>query len=246
MITHLLLDFDGTLFDTEPVALPSLIARFNELFAAELRAGGHKPLTLAGFMRDFHGLSRQSLAAALERHYGFSVPLAALYDDRERRIVEAYADHSGGIPIAQGLADALEALVARGLTPAVVSNNPVGRALAAIRHASDPEAGTRLLTLLRANFFEAGARPKPSADVYLTAMRALRVRPEHAAAVEDSAAGIAAARAAGIAMVFGFTGFAEDGEAAARALLAAGAIATFNDWREAEGTIGQVFRVSLP
>jgi len=67
MITHLLLDFDGTLFDTEPVALPSLIARFNELFAAELRAGGHKPLTLAGFMRDFHGLSRQSLAAALER-----------------------------------------------------------------------------------------------------------------------------------------------------------------------------------
>lgn len=237
MITHLLLDFDGTLFDTEPVALPSLIARFNELFAAELRAGGHKPLTLAGFMRDFHGLSRQSLAAALERHYGFAVPLTALYEDRERLLVEAYADHAGGIPIAPGLADALEALVRHGLVPAVVSNNPVGRALAAIRHASDPVAGLRLLRLVQANFFEAGARPKPSPDVYLTALHALRVSPENAAAVEDSAAGVKAARAAGIEKVYGFMGFAADSDRTAEALPAAGAIATFRHWREAEGTI---------
>lgn len=246
MTTHLLLDFDGTLFDTEPVALPSLIARFNALFAAELRASGHKPLTLAGFMRDFHGLSRQSLAAALERHYGFAVPLAALYEDRERLIVEAYADHPDGIPIAPGLADALEALARSGLALAIVSNNPVGRALAAIRHPSDAEAAMRLLRLVQANFFEAGARPKPSPDVYLTALHALRVPPENTVAVEDSAAGVAAARAAGIGKVYGFTGFAADSDAAGQALLAAGAVATFRHWREAEGTILAASRVSPP
>jgi HAD superfamily hydrolase (TIGR01509 family) len=233
MITHLLLDFDGTLFDTEPVALPSLIARFNALFSVELREGGLEPLDLAGFMRDFHGLSRQSLAAALERHYGFAVPLAALYEDRERLIVEAYADHPGGIPIAPGLADALEALARRGLTPAIVSNNPVGRALAAIRHASDAEAGLRLLRFVQANFFEAGARPKPSPDVYRTALHALRVRPEAAMAVEDSAAGVRAARAAGIEKVFGFTGFAADRRKAQSALRDAGAVAVFDAWNEA-------------
>jgi HAD superfamily hydrolase (TIGR01509 family) len=48
---------------------------------------------------------------------------------------------------------------------------------------------------------DAVARKKPAPDIYLEVLRRLKVRPDHAVAFEDSAAGVEAASRAGLAVV---------------------------------------------
>ena len=76
-------------------------------------------------------------------------------------------------------------------------------------------------------------RSKPYPDVYLQALADLDVSPEQALAIEDSVAGVRAARAAGV-LTIGNTNFVGDGEraATARELQLAGALAVFSSWTE--------------
>ncbi|MEZ5814648.1 MAG: HAD-IA family hydrolase [Alphaproteobacteria bacterium] len=65
-------------------------------------------------------------------------------------------------------------------------------------------------------------RPKPAPDLFLFACEKMQVEPANALVIEDSVAGVAAARAAGI-HVLGFTGTAHDKENHAEMLKNAGA-----------------------
>ena len=62
-------------------------------------------------------------------------------------------------------------------------------------------------TLFAPNIFSAAevAEGKPAPDLFLFAARAMGARPEDCLVIEDSVAGVAAARAAGMT-VFGFVG----------------------------------------
>ena len=92
-------------------------------------------------------------------------------------------------------------------------------------------SGNRLRDHVRAQHFSAAevAQGKPSPDLFLFAARARGAAPEDCLVIEDSVAGIAAARAAGMT-VFGFVGaslFSQLNEGAD--LTAAGAELIFDD-----------------
>jgi HAD superfamily hydrolase (TIGR01509 family) len=223
-MTWLLIDFDNTMMATEQYALPSLIERFNALYGGAIS----HPLTIEEFKTHFHGQAREVLCENLSRHFGISVDCPLLYESREWRMMQHLQSVPGGIPMAPGIIQALAALAKDGWEFAFVSNNPIQRAMAAMRFAANGR-GADLARLFGCNFFEAGDVQKPKPDIYLRAMEQLATRPEDCVAVEDSVSGAAAAIGAGI-LTFGFTGFADRG--AGEKLLAAGCAATFPDWRD--------------
>ena len=110
---------------------------------------------------------------------------------------------------------------------AVVTNNPLERAMAALRAARKGAESThidKLLNLIGPNWFEAGEVQKPKPDVYLRAMKQLGISTEACFAIEDSITGVKAARAAGI-LTLGYTGISSVD------LTPAGAFACFKDWK---------------
>jgi beta-phosphoglucomutase len=172
-VKALLLDFNGTLSDDEPL----LCRIFQELFA---EAG--RPLTepeyydrLAGFSdreivrmwlgRDDPGLVERKIARYRELADGSTVPAEA------REAVHAAAE-AVAVAVVSGSARAEvePVLAAAGLTDVV----------RLIVSADDIE------------------RSKPDPEGYLLALRRLGLGPDDAVAVEDSEAGVAAAKAAGI------------------------------------------------
>jgi HAD superfamily hydrolase (TIGR01509 family) len=89
-----------------------------------------------------------------------------------------------------GVRDALQRVT---LPAAVVSNSRTARVNASVRRAGLQQIfGERIFSA------EQVARPKPYPDVYLFAAKALGVEPARCIVVEDSVAGLNAARAAGM------------------------------------------------
>jgi beta-phosphoglucomutase-like phosphatase (HAD superfamily) len=72
---------------------------------------------------------------------------------------------------------------------------------------------------------------KPAPDLFLFAANEMGVPPERCVVIEDSLAGIAGARAAGMT-VFGFCGGSHCGDGHAETLRAAGADLTFADMHQ--------------
>lgn len=223
----LLIDFDNTMMATEQFALPSLIDRFNALYGDNLAT----PLTLAVFKQHFHGQSRDVLCDNLSKHFNIKVDFTTLYADREWIMMQHLQAVPGGIPMAPHLVETLTALRdSRGMAAALVSNNPVQRALCAMRYAANQQ-GDALAALLGTRLFEAGERQKPLPDPYLRAMAQLGVAAADCIVIEDSVTGTRAGVAAGVT-TYGFTGFADDKEELARSLRDAGCRAVFDDWKD--------------
>jgi HAD superfamily hydrolase (TIGR01509 family) len=222
----LFLDFDNTLMATEQYALPSLIARFNTLYAKQ--AG--KELTLTDFKHYFHGQARETLCDNLSQHFQITVDYQALYDAREWRIMQHLQQLTEGVPMAPHLIETLQDLIKQGAILSLVSNNPVQRALCAMRFASNQQ-GEVLAGLFGTRYFEAGEVQKPKPDVYLRAMSQLAAEPTRSFAVEDSLTGASAALAAGLT-TFAFTGFADNPNELAKSLLQMGCADVVTDWRE--------------
>ncbi len=221
----LLLDFDNTIMATEKLMLPSLIDRFNGLYGDKIA----KPLTLSDFHRYFQGQVRESLCAKMSEHYGIQVDYKTLFDSRDWRVMQHMQGLERGIEIAPGLMQALTVLRDKGWRFAVVSNNSVGRCVAAMRFAEDG-LGNDLLHFFGTALFEAGDVHKPHPDPYLRAMEQLRIDPKECIIVEDSVTGAQSGRAAGVP-VYGYTGLAENPQEQQEKLMAAGCVACFDDWR---------------
>jgi beta-phosphoglucomutase-like phosphatase (HAD superfamily) len=231
LVACLLLDFDGTLFDTERSAVPSLIERFNSIHASALSASDRMPLTTTLFDRKFRGMARQGLCAALAQHYEFPVDCEELYRDRDARVIASYAELVSGVPIAPNVVQALHTIKGFGWEFGVVSNNSVARARAAMLHASDRDLGMALFDLLGMRIWEATNLLKPDPDVYLRAVHGMRTVPQNCVAVEDSVVGVRSARAAGIATL-GYLGFSRNAEESRADLLDAGCSAVLSDFAE--------------
>lgn len=218
------IDFDNTMMATETKALPSLVKRFNVLYGKKLK----QPLTLDQFNQLFHGLARQSLCIELSKFYGIAVSPDELYADREWHIMQIYAEE--GVQMAPNILSAFEELSASGTVFSLVSNNPVQRALAAMRYATNHE-GNKLASFFCTRFFESGDKPKPLPDVYWHAVAQVKADIRQSFAVEDSITGIRAAVAAGL-RTYGYVGLAENPKAMAEKLLEYGALAVFEDWKD--------------
>jgi len=219
-------DFDNCMMETEKHALPSLIARFNNLYGKQLE----EPLTLDVFKTHFKGMARESLCAKMSEHFGITVDCATLYDKREPRMMQHMKQIDGGIVMAPGLLESMYGLKDRAVQFAFVSNNPIQRGLAAMRCA-DNGRGTELAHMFGANFFEAGDVQKPKPDVYLMAMEQLDTDTADCFAVEDSLTGAAAAIDAGI-VTFGYTGFCSNPEQDGKKLVEKGCLFHFDNWAD--------------
>lgn len=222
----LFLDFDNTMMATEQYAVPSLIARFNALYA---KTAGRE-LTLYEFKQHFHGQARETLCQHLSEHFGISVDYPLLYDAREARMMEYLQSLPQGIPMAPNLIETLTSLSEDGMVLSFVSNNPIQRALCAMRFASNQQ-GDALARLFGTRYFEAGTEQKPAPEVYLRAMKQVGAEPAKSFAVEDSVTGAKSAIAAGLT-TFAYTGFAENAAELSEKLLVLGCKEAFDDWRQ--------------
>ena len=199
-------DCDGVLVDSEGIA--------QDVTARALRKVG-LDFTPAEIRRRYLGLRFDAFQRDVEAEIGRPLP-PGFRGGEARAMLSAL--RRGLHPIL-GIEEALAGLSA---PICVASSSPMERVRVSLR-----------LTGLDAHFsphvFSADDVPrgKPAPDIFLHAARAMRVSPEDCLVIEDSVAGITAARAAGM-RAFGFAGgshFVEEGQR--RALGAAGAEETF-------------------
>lgn len=207
-IRHLLLDCDGVLVDSEPIAVEVEIQLLHELGVA---ADAH-------FIEEhFVGKDLSAIRELLGTRFGVALPpdFDALH---ARRMIEAFA---GRLQVVAGLAGALADIA---LSKSVVSNSPRERVLYSIRVAGIAHHfGDRVHAA-----DDPGLRPKPWPDLYLAGAAHAGLAPAECLAVDDSPSGVRAAVAAG-ARVLGFTGTARDPVLHSAKLMAAGAHATESD-----------------
>lgn len=179
----LLLDFNGTLSDDEPV----LLRIFTELFSAHL--GWHMP------PHDYYArLAGHSDREIVEAVVGEQAPgdpglVPRLLDARRRRYADLVAD-APTIPAQTG--DLLDTAAAAGVALGVVTGAQRADVDVALAAAGLSERFAVVVTE------EDVRRGKPDPEGYTRAAALLGVRPDRTVAVEDSVAGIRAARAAGM------------------------------------------------
>ena len=182
MVAAVIFDNDGLMLDTEQAwtrAETALFAAHGVAFTLE-----HK--------RDMLGSSRAIAAAKMERHLGLPGRGEALMDELHALVMD---ELKRGAPPMPGAVTLLGALRERGVPVALASNSVATFVERALAGAGLTDAFDAILTADRV------ARPKPAPDVYLAAAEALGAVPERCVAMEDSQTGVAAARAAGMAVV---------------------------------------------
>lgn len=207
-IRHLLLDCDGVLVDSEPIAV--------EVEVAMLREAGI-PADAAMIDEHFVGKDLTAMIAIVRDLFGVTLP-PSFEADHGRRTLAAFA---GRLQAVRGLPEALAAIP---LGKSVVSNSVRERVLYSIGVAGiAPHFGERVHAA-----GDPGLRPKPWPDLYLAAARTAGVDPADCLVVEDSASGVRAGVAAG-ARVLGFTGTAHDPVLHSAKLREAGAERTESD-----------------
>jgi len=172
-VRALLLDFNGTLSDDEPV----LCRIFQELFAEE-----GKPLTEEEYYDRLAGFSDREI---VRMWLGRDDPALV-----ERKI-DRYRQLADGSTVDREAREAVRE-AAEAAAVAVVS----GSARAEIEPVLDAAGLTDAITLVVSS--EDVARSKPDPEGYLIALHLLGIDSSEAAAVEDSEAGVAAAKAAGL------------------------------------------------
>ncbi len=173
-------DCDGVLVDSEPIS--------NRVLAEEITALGW-PLTTEETKARFIGATLTAIRGAVETKLGRPLPA-----NWESTFVETLARVMAREcrPMV-GAIKALRATTTLGL-PWRVASNSSHREMA-VKFAA---AGMADLVAGRINSFEDVTRGKPAPDLFLHAAAAEGVAPQNCVVVEDSLAGVQAARAAGM------------------------------------------------
>jgi HAD superfamily hydrolase (TIGR01509 family) len=204
----IIFDCDGVLVDSEPLAMRVLIGA--------IRAQGIV-MDEAEAFRTYLGRSLASISQSMQESHGMPLGDAALTSMRH----DLYALYRKELRATAGLLDALPRLT---MPICVASSSHLER----IRLSLDL---TGLLPFFEPNIFSASmvSKGKPAPDLFLHAASTMGVVPAKTVVVEDSPAGIAAARAAGM-RVFAFVGGGHIAGSGLRPTIdAAGADAVFAD-----------------
>src|SRR5215813_9195458 len=206
----IIFDCDGVLVDSEIVSFEAEAEVFAEIGI---------DLTAEDLLARFLGMSSASMFAIIEREHGIKLP-ADFAEQAARRTLEAFDQRLKPIP---GIAELLAGLPDR---KCVASSSEPPR----IRH-SLSLAG--LLHHFEPHIFSATQvkHGKPAPDLFLFAAESMGAAPARCLAIEDSVAGVTAARAAGMT-VLGFTGGSHCLDGHAEKLRAVGARDVFGSCRE--------------
>jgi HAD superfamily hydrolase (TIGR01509 family) len=181
MIDAVVFDLDGLLIQTEEI--------WNEVREVLARERGGRYDGEA--QRAMMGMSSPEWSRYMHEHVGLPEPPEEIAAEVIERMAARYREE---LPLIDGAVEAVERIAARW---------PLGLASSSNRPLID-----LVLELSRLGRFfqvtvssEEVARGKPAPDVYLEACRRLGCEPTRAAAVEDSHAGIGAAKAAGMRVI---------------------------------------------
>lgn len=178
-------DCDGILVDSERLSIDLDTRLLNEL---------GWPLSKAEIVERFVGRTEAAMKAEIEAHLGRDV--STEWNAFTKHYTRAFADLE---PVA-GVAGAIDAIQAAGFATCVASSGDHAK----IRRNL---ARTGLLERFGERIFSGDdvVHGKPAPDLFLHAAATMGVDPGRCAVVEDSRAGVAAARAAAM-MVFAFAG----------------------------------------
>ena len=212
----IIFDCDGVLVDSEPISVSVLV---------DVIGAGGGTITEEAAYRHFLGRSMKSVAEILHSDFGFALTDIHLADMRAE-LNRRYERELKPVP---GIREALERLdVAR----CVASSGSLDRIRLSLRL-------TGLLALLEPHLYSASMveRGKPAPDLFLHAAGGMGVRREACIVIEDSPAGIMAAKAAGM-RVFAFVGGSHAERAGLReALETLGPDLVFDDMRLLPGLV---------
>ncbi|MEM9709237.1 MAG: HAD family phosphatase [Pseudomonadota bacterium] len=198
-----LFDCDGVLVDSEPVTDRVIIENLSS-YGLTLTPDEVTEMFLGGTLPQV-GEKARAMGADLPETWT---------DEIYRKIDDSLR---GNCPAVDGVHTLLDRLDRAGIPYGVASNGP--------RHKMAVTLGQNdLLDRMGDRIFSAhdGIAPKPAPDMYLMLAERLGVAPGRAVVVEDSAAGVRAAKAAGIRVI----GYAERTPAEKLAALGAEAAAT--------------------
>ncbi len=201
MIKHILFDNDGTIVDSEIIAVRATLQL--------LRPYGFQ-MSEQEYSRRFPGLLERDILAIIHREHG--VVVDDDYFDQLRDL------HRVGFDRDLRVIPGMEAIFRGMRVPkSMVSNGSV-------RHVERCLQQVGLQEALDGFIFSAEhvARPKPHPDVYSHALEQLGLHASETMAVEDSPTGVASAKEAGLRVV-GFLGAAHIYEGHGERLLQAGA-----------------------
>ena len=181
MIEAVVFDLDGVLLDSEQV--------WDEVRVQLARErGGHWSESA---QRDMMGMSSPEWSRYLHDVVGLTDSPQEINAEVVRRMLDRYRAH---LPLLPGALDAVRRLAAEWpLGLASSSNRPLIEAFL-------DAAGVRDVFAATVSSEEVAAG-KPAPDVFLEAARRLDVAPSRCAAIEDSANGLRAAKAAGMRVV---------------------------------------------
>lgn len=176
-------DCDGVLVDSEPISVSVLVEAMNDLGV---------PITEAEVYGRFLGKSLATVIETMKSQY--QVHAGEEFLDRIR--TDLYARFRNELHPIDGIGEAIDAL---DIPCCVASSSQVERIRLSL-------SVTGLIDKLP-NIFSASmvANGKPAPDLFLHAAREMHVEPKNCLVIEDSPAGIEAAKAAGM-RVFAFTG----------------------------------------
>jgi HAD superfamily hydrolase (TIGR01509 family) len=214
----IIFDCDGVLIDSEIISCT--------VDAEELTRAGF-PITAGEVAERFSGVPSADMLAMIENQLGRRLP-ADLSSRIEHRVLAAYRTDLRVIP---GVPETLRSLgapfcVASSSTPSKLSLGLVE---------------TGLFELFHPNIFSSSlvAKGKPAPDLFLHAASEMDARPEHCLVIEDSIAGITAARCAGMRAI-GFVGGAHSYPKHSDNLFAAGAMEVCCQFPEITQVIGRL------
>ena len=176
-------DCDGVLVDSEPISVSVLVKAMNDLDV---------PITEEEVYGRFLGRSLATVIETMKSEYNVHAGEEFL----ERIRTDLYARFRAELKPIEGIAATIDAL---GIPCCVASSSQVERIRLSL-------SVTGLLDKLP-NIFSATMvkHGKPAPDLFLHAAREMHVAPANCVVIEDSPAGIEAAKAAGMT-VFAFTG----------------------------------------
>ncbi len=172
-------DLDGVIWDGEPL--------YHEAFNVVLAPLGHR-VTETDYTKII-GLSVEAAWDRVRDRFSLTEPPDVFYRAYNEAVLDLLKQPAEPLP---GVREVLDELKRRGI--------PVGLASASLRQWVDATlAGLRLEGAFDATVSASEVqRSKPAPDLYLATAARLGVEPEECLAVEDTAAGIASAKAAGM------------------------------------------------
>jgi len=219
----ILFDHDGTVVDSETIALESAWRLTREV-AGEFPGAQH--YELEEFVKSFAGKPYREI---LKKIYPDSLTtlnegdIDRLVAEEEKRAIERLSVEAKAT---EGTPEVLSYLRDDGFEYALVSNSSFQRLNACLTSAALTDYFPSEQMFSAHDSLPVG-RPKPLPDIYLYAVKCLEVEVSDCVAVEDSISGVRAAVAAGIGRIIGYVGGThvseDERKTRAEALVSAGA-----------------------